>query len=155
MVTIAKFRGIECWAENGVVCLLDTTRAANVASLFDVPREEWSKIYKGIPPKEFIKRAIAAGCLELAKYFEYPQDQRKIRKFLEAAQAVYQEACAQGAIDDPKANVWFSKHPVKKLTLPTSYFADKARQLASRTAGQVLLEGIEENVPSSADKTSK
>lgn len=124
---IGKYGNIEFWAENGI-CYIKAIDISKIPGIEKLSKLEHSdnpnkltgltdeeikirnRIFKGLPPREFIKRAIAVGVIESARFDGYPRDLAKVHKFLLEAKQVYEEAIKQGAIDDPKADEWKEKH---------------------------------------------
>jgi len=121
---------VEFWAEHGLVYLSNEKYAAG-KDFENLPREERLRIFKGLPPKIFLKQALAVAAFNYRKFRDHPKDLRRIKQFLLDIHEVYNEAVNQGAFDDPKADDWKLKHKNlarKQLVLPTGYYniADKA-----------------------------
>ena len=117
MGTLGRFRDIVFWAENGVVYLEHTKRledpeAANLKGPEDIP-----KVRKGLPPGEFIRRALEAGRHAYIYLERYYSERKEILEFLRKAREVYREAMEQGAFDDPKANEHKLRHRVHRKTI--------------------------------------
>lgn len=125
-----KYKDIEFFAENGVIYIGNVEKQASITEESSI--EEKNRAFKGLPPKEFIKRAINAGLFEAGLWDNYPSELRKVKQFLQDAQEVFEEAKKQGAIDDPKADAWKQRHtPYRK---PQVFFPDI-------NSSKVLLDG--------------
>lgn len=102
---IGKIFDIEFWAEQGVVYLNNEHKGAELG--YDtLPDTEKSQVFKGLPPRVFLKRALALYAL--LSRMGHPQAD----EFMATAYAVYRQACDQGAFDDPKADEYKIKHKV-------------------------------------------
>lgn len=118
-MAVKKFLDLEFWAENGIIYLSNEKAAAgkDFSSLSD---EEKLKIFKGLPPKVFIRRAIEMG-RAFIRYIEeggivHDLTEKEIYNFLRDAQEVFEEAKRQGAVDDPKVDEYKLKHKVYRKT---------------------------------------
>jgi hypothetical protein len=144
MSVIKKFRGIEFWAENGVIYLSNEARAAG-KDYDSLPVEEQLKIFKGLPPKVFLRRVISA-----AARLEY-ESPKEALKLLEDGYEVFRTAKKQGAFDDPKADEYKVKHKVfskPSIIVPDTVINNFANEVRSKTPEQILVEGLSnENNP--------
>ncbi|GIW58943.1 MAG: hypothetical protein KatS3mg087_0009 [Patescibacteria group bacterium] len=138
MSKVKRYRDIEFWAENGVVYLSNEKMAAG-KDYDKLPPEEKVKIFKGLPPKVFIKRAIALGILLLNDPNTPPSEGMRLRRFLEDAQEVFREARKQGAVDDPKADDYKIRH--NYLAKPQIVVPGWKPAFMKYTPEEVLLDG--------------
>lgn len=114
MSAVKSFLGIEFWAENGVV-YLSNERAAEGKDYNSLSLEERLKIFKGLPPKVFLKRAIMLGALFLrarAAGVATAVSEPEIYGFLNDAQEVYRKAVEQGAVDSDEADDYKLRHRI-------------------------------------------
>lgn len=148
MAKVCSYENVEFWAENGVVYIVDKDKAAQVPAgtkYTDLEISERHRIFKGLPPKEFLKRAYAAAVIEAGRVEGYPSEEAKVRKFIDDFRAVYKQAVEQGAIDDPKASEFKSAHKnltKKKLILPASAIPREAPNFSGKTPREILLNGF-------------
>jgi len=151
MGAVKRYKGVEFWAENGIVYLVDTEAAANVSSgqsFKDLPDEERSRIIKGLPPKVFLKRAYAAAVLDSVLAEGYPSEERKVRQFIEDFRSVYKEACEQGAFGDPEVDAYKLKHPQRPIrivvpNLTSPYSIASTPTFSKKSSKELLLDGDE------------
>jgi hypothetical protein len=143
MGAVKSYKGIEFWAENGVVYLVDTEAASKIPSgqsLKDLPDDQRAKIIKGLPPKVFLKRAYAAAACDAVLAQGYPSEERKLRQFVDDFRSVYKEACEQGAFDDPKVSEYKLRHPSRK---PRIIVPNETNSLFGKSSKDLLLNGTE------------
>ena len=147
MGKVCSYDNIEFWAEGGVVYLVDKDRAEKIPAgvrYSDLDVSERNRVCKGLPPKEFLKRAYAAAVIEAKRCEGYPSEEAKVRKFIEDFRAVYRQAVEQGAIDDPKAAEFKIAHKnlnKKRLVLPVGA-ATQEFNFANKTSKEILLDGL-------------
>jgi len=110
MGKVKKFRDIEFWAENGVI-YLSNDKAAAGKDYDSLSLEDKCKIFKGLPPKVFYKRAIMAG-LHAERLAVTAQQLSEIYQFLQDAREVFKLANEQGAIDSVKADNYKIEHKI-------------------------------------------
>lgn len=150
MAKVCNYNNIEFWAENGVVYILDKEKAAAVPSgtkYTDLELEQRNRIFKGLPPKEFLKRAYAMAVLEVNRCEGYPSEESKLRKFIDDFRSVYKQALEQGAIDDPKAIEYKTAHKnsfKKKLVLPVQIVPQHKPSFVNRDPKDILFNGLSE-----------
>ncbi len=147
MGNVKKFGDVEFWAEHGVVYLSNDKAAAgkDFDSLDDM---EKLKIFKGLPPKVFLKRAIVAGTMFLRAGEQSQFSTKEICQFLQDAREVYRRAVEQGAIDSEQADDYKLKHKVYRkaqILVPGSIDSSdivNEDKIKDRRAQDILLNGF-------------
>jgi len=127
---------VEFWAEHGLVYLSNEKYAAG-KDFENLPREEKLKIFKGLPPKIFLKQALAVAAFNYRKFSDHPKDLKRVKQFLLDIHEVYNEAIKQGAFDDPKADDWKLRHKNlarKQLVLPSAYYNTDSKTAVEKEA---------------------
>lgn len=133
---LGKYSNVEFWAEGGIVYIFNTKLAETVNSYSKASDETRSKLLKGLPPKEFLKRAIAVGLIESGRLDGYPADLANVRKFVQTAYDVYKQALEQGG----EANLTTPSKRPAQIVVPESF---TTKQFKKKTAEEILLDGIE------------
>lgn len=147
MGKVCSYNNIEFWAESGVVYLVDKDKAEQIPAgtkYSDLEISERNRLLKGLPPKEFLKRAYAAAVIEASRCEGYPSEEAKVRKFIDDFRAVYKQAVEQGAIDDPKATEFKIAHRnlnKKRLVLPANAIKQEFN-FVNKTSKEILLNGL-------------
>jgi hypothetical protein len=93
------YMDLEFWAQNGMVTVLDSKRAADGRDAADC-------IFH-VSPGEFIKRAIA---VRMSTGDQYPDERRRASRFMEEAVIVAKEAKKQGDPSDERVLDHVLKH---------------------------------------------
>jgi len=131
---VKRFRGIEFWAENGVIYLCNE-KAAEGKDYDKLSLEERAKIFKGLPPKVFYKRAIMAG-LHAERAATTERQLREVYQFLQDAREIFKLANEQGAVDSAEADRYKLEHKVyRKPQIIVPGFNDNPKP------EEILLEG--------------
>jgi len=151
MGKVKKFLDIEFWAENGIV-YLSCDKAAEGKDYASMTDDERLRVLKGLPPSTFIKRAIVLGIAFLRGQGVCVASERAVRKFLEDAHSVYQEAKKQGAVDSVKVDEYKLRHKIYKkpqiivpgLVTPNGSSNSLETKLNNIDYRKALLEGFEE-----------
>lgn len=135
-MSVYKYGDVEFWAENGFVYIINTKLAESVSSYTKATEEERMRLLKGLPPQEFLKRAIAVGLIESGRWNDYPSELKKIKKFLQEARETYKKAMEQA-----KSRTENHKKQVK-IFLPNEInFSPKT--IKPDEAEKILLDGIQ------------
>jgi hypothetical protein len=95
-----RYKNLEFWAQRGLIIIVDRNRADDSTKHLD-------EYAKQVPPRDFIKRAIAARIT--GKDF-YPSEDRLLSRMLEDATAAVKEAIAQGDPLDPAVQAHVARH---------------------------------------------
>jgi len=148
MGEVKKFLDIEFWAENGIVYLSNDKAAAgkDYDSLSD---QEKLKIFKGLPPKVFLKRAIMLGAMFLREGVSTSISPKQVHRFLQDAREVYKKAVEQGAVDSEEADEYKIKHKIYRkpqILVPGmagSSLGEGIGNISGKNLREVLLEGFE------------
>lgn len=133
---VKSFRTIEFWAENGVIYVLHKGRAEKTGDTEDNTAEH----LRGLPPKEFLRRALAAACLEYNQNLNYPSELKQIKQFIADAKNIYEKAKDQGAYDDPEVDAWKQRHNVYK---PARIVVPHNVNFKKRSTEDIMLDGVE------------
>jgi hypothetical protein len=102
-----RYKHLEFWAQGGLITIIDRNRAGDSEKQLD-------EYAQRMPPRDFIKRAIAARIT--GKDF-YPSEDHLLTRMLEDATAAVKEALAQGDPTDPAVQEHTIKHKSRRSIL--------------------------------------
>lgn len=118
MKKVKRYRNLEFWAEGGYVYMIHIDRAERGEEKTD--ELGVSRVFKGLPPEDFMKRAIAAASFAYRFWNEYPSELKRVKQFLEDVREVYKTAKEQAP-------------PEKRIQI----FIPSKPTLIANTSGQV------------------